>query len=322
MKHLSKFAAILVTAAFVCLAFTGCSEPTVDTPETPTSGGNGGTPTYTVTISSTIEKGTVTASKTSGITAGETITLTVTPEDGYTLTILTVKNGEENVTITNNAFTMPNANVSVNATFSRILAQGKMGIYAVPKEIGDIVFTDGSATPYTEFTEENSMTNEQKAAAVAVIFDTENKLGVGLNTASKKWCVMEASAWESAQYATSMDNGKVNTDEIAGLSDYGEDKYPGVYFCTSYSAGNLTGGWYLPAKSELQKLYDNREAVGNAFTALGKTNPFESDMYYSSSQFDSWIYGVHTLNFADGTWGSYNKAAGYDYFKVCAVRAF
>lgn len=314
MKHLSKFAAILVTAAFVCLAFAGCSEPTVDTPETPT---------YTVTISSTIEKGTVTASKTSGIAAGETITLTVTPEDGYALETLTVKNGEENVTVTSNAFTMPSANVTVSANFSRILAHDKMGIYAVPKEIGDIVFNDGSVTPYTEFTEENSITDEQKAAAVAVIFDAENKLGVGLNTPSDTHilCVEEASAWATAQYATSMDNGKANTDEIAGLSDYSEDKYPGFYFCTSYSEGNFTSGWYLPAKNELQKLYDNRETVGNVFSAFGKTNPFESGIYYSSSQHEL-KYFVYALNFANGNWSSHNKRAGYDYYKVCAVRAF
>ena len=304
MKHLSKFAALLVTGAFVCLAFTGCPHVATES-TTPVK------PTYTVTISDGIENGTVTASKTNGITAGETITLTVTPE-----------NGEENVTVTSNAFTMPNANVTVSATFKLIYIGSKAPSAA--KALGDIVFTDGSATPYTEFTEENSMTDDQKNAAVAVIFDAENKLGVGLNMLYMIWCKYDATAFNTDEYAKSLDDGKANTDEIAGLSDYSEDKYPAFYFCTSYSEGNFTSGWYLPAKSELQKLYDNREAVGNAFTALGKTNPFTVNTYYhSSSQYDNTnnIYTGYTyaFNFFTCDWCHSSKT---NCLRVCAVRAF
>ena len=59
------------------------------------------------------------------------------------------------------------------------------------KEVGDVVFTDGSASSYT-----TEFTSTQKKAAVAVIFDAEKKLGVGLNTASQKaWCVEDAEAF-------------------------------------------------------------------------------------------------------------------------------
>ena len=73
--------------------------------------------TYTITIASGIENGTVMASKTSA-TVGEAITLTITPDTGYKIDTLTVKNGDEDVTVTDGTFTMPKNNVTVSATFS------------------------------------------------------------------------------------------------------------------------------------------------------------------------------------------------------------
>ena len=83
-----------------------------------TSGGDDPTK-YTVTIASGIENGTVTANPTSAA-AGETITLTATPSTGYQLATLTVQNGTADVTVTNNAFTMPAGNVTVSATFTAL----------------------------------------------------------------------------------------------------------------------------------------------------------------------------------------------------------
>ena len=86
------------------------------------------------------------------------------------------------------------------------------------KEVGDIVFNDGSATPYTE---DLTLTEEQKAAAIAIIFykgsglnsdiyngtylegnakwitgdtTTSRTLGVGLKHASFSWCKSSAIA--------------------------------------------------------------------------------------------------------------------------------
>ena len=49
---------------------------------------------------------------------GETVTLTVTPATGYVLSSLTVTQGETEVTVTNNAFTMPAGDVTVSAAFA------------------------------------------------------------------------------------------------------------------------------------------------------------------------------------------------------------
>lgn len=74
---------------------------------------------YRVSISGSIENGTVTASPTEA-TVGETITLTVTPNNGYQLDKLyyiATGTTTTEVPITGMTFTMPAANVTVYATF-------------------------------------------------------------------------------------------------------------------------------------------------------------------------------------------------------------
>lgn len=80
------------------------------------------TTTYSITIDDGIENGEVTASKTTEIEEGESITLTITPADGYELEMLTV--GSENVTsdVVDDEYTfnMPANNVVVTATFKEV----------------------------------------------------------------------------------------------------------------------------------------------------------------------------------------------------------
>ena len=227
---------------------------------------------FTVTITDGISGGTVTTDKTTA-KAGETITLTITPESNYILTGFSVKNGETDIDITTTGntrtFTMPAANVMVRATF-RLPVQGKIGIYSAPSEVGDVVFSDGSVSPYSE-----SFTEQQKNAAVAVIFDSEKKLGMGFITKrGLRWCNSDVLAYNTCEYNEDKDNGKTNTDAIANLEDYNEDNYPAFYFCINYTATGFTRGWYIPALNELQKLYDNKSIVENTFIALEKGNPF------------------------------------------------
>ena len=88
----------------------------------PSSGGGGGVLSiYDITIAKT-ENGTVTVSPKS-VKQGDAVTITVTPNEGYTLETLTAldKNGKE-IKLTDNGsgkytFTMPASNVTVEATF-------------------------------------------------------------------------------------------------------------------------------------------------------------------------------------------------------------
>ncbi|MBR1721551.1 MAG: hypothetical protein IJ727_03550 [Treponema sp.] len=117
---------------------------------------------------------------------GETVTLTVNANSGYELCSLTVKDANSNevslTTVTKDSeytFTMPESNVSVTAVFAEEVKN--------THNVGDIVLKDGTFIPYSE---DLTLTSEQKANAVAVIFYAGNKsdtlgartLGVGLKT--------------------------------------------------------------------------------------------------------------------------------------------
>ena len=78
---------------------------------------------YSVTVSEA-DHGTVSADKAEAA-VGETVSLTVTPEEGYELDVLTVKQGEADVEVTEGedgarSFTMPAGAVTVSAAFKTI----------------------------------------------------------------------------------------------------------------------------------------------------------------------------------------------------------
>ena len=79
---------------------------------------------YTITIAEGIANGTVVSDKAEA-EAGETITLTITPAEGYELEKLNVTDAEENVVEVgkDNTFTMPAANVTISASFKQASVQ-------------------------------------------------------------------------------------------------------------------------------------------------------------------------------------------------------
>lgn len=96
---------------------------TGDTPEPPVKDK------YTITINSSIVNGSVSASLTQA-EAGTQITLTATPDEGYKFDAWDVKDAANNkVTVTNNQFTMPAANVTVSATFREVSAGYSLPFY-------------------------------------------------------------------------------------------------------------------------------------------------------------------------------------------------
>ena len=95
---------------------------------------------YTITTGSPAN-GSVAADKSSAV-AGETITLTPTPEDGYKLSAWDVyKTGDATtkVSVTNNQFTMPAYGVTISGTFAESVV---LYDYSVMAEAGNKSFTD------------------------------------------------------------------------------------------------------------------------------------------------------------------------------------
>ena len=145
----------------------------------------------------------------------------------------------------------------------RIEVTGKLGKYGSPYEVSDIVFNDGSATPYTA---QLTLTDEQKAAAIAVIFykgkglnngndkTTSRTLGVGLkHGGSIAWCTSSANAYgkkittilctasgNTGAYTFNGDkNGSDNLEQIEAFEGVDDTataaNYPAFYFAKQYN---------------------------------------------------------------------------------------
>ena len=221
----------------------------------------------------------------------------------------------------------------------------------VAKAVGDIVFNDGSATPYTA---ELTLSDEQKAAAIAVIFkvDGGKTLGVGLkhNGSGLAWCTSDAKAYNTniktiqcpASGAagnftfTGDTDGSDNLEQIAsflitaGLADdtTGKDadkRYPAFYFAKNYknTATNLgaayENGWYLPTVAELFDIWKVKATVDAASSLCGGSQ-FGNSYYRSSSQYASNVNYACLLDFYGGDWyGSISRASTTVTFVQCGL---
>ncbi len=210
------------------------------------------------------------------------------------------------------------------------------------KEICDIVFSDGSAIPYST---DLALSSDQKSKAIAVIFcvglecsddDNNRTLGIGLDQASKKkWCTDTANAY-SINISTIQNNkdGSRNFEKIAqfsGVSDTNEEaNYPAFYFAINYesqSRSHVSGtdyetGWYLPSVTELETIHSNKNIIQQAI--LKCDGLFYSGSYWSSSQWtDDETKAIHLVisNSSNGGYGVNYKNTETDKY-VCAIREF
>ena len=225
------------------------------------------------------------------------------------------------------------------------------------KAVGDIVFSDGSATAYTSGL---TLTDEQKAAAVAVIFYAGSAsdilgaktLGVGLkntNDETTKYLAFarDASGNTAEGYNTNITaiqctpsesgDGKAATATFTGdldgsdnwtalcaaVNDEGTSgNYPAWEWVNAYATtANLTGeyasGWYLPTVAELCMLYRAKDTVNAALEKAGGTKI--ADAYHWSSSQSSTNSKAWMVKFDNGKlMDTYKDNKWY----VCGVRAF
>ena len=194
------------------------------------------------------------------------------------------------------------------------------------KAVGDIVFADGSASPYNA-----TLTNAHKHCAVAVIFYTGSNgnfltsdsrtLGVGLQQENKILAANDSKGSTEIVYATG--NGAANMNVIKALSDYGNGaKYPAVKWVDEYRRTEQTynSGWFIPSKDELLELIDTNvmNQVNLALNNLDATSILANTEYWSST-----FSGVH-FAFLPKTDGSGTAYVGNVYYEhmICPVHEF
>lgn len=97
---------------------------------------------------------------------------------------------------------------------------------------------------------------------------------VSVDEESMQWC--DDSVDEITTYATNEYDGAVNTTKL--MNRYDADKYYAAYWCANY--GN---GWYMPAKKELEKIYQNISKINSTLSKYGYSQLTRS-WYWSSTE--------------------------------------
>ena len=357
MKYYQRVLSVLLLVTVISLA--GCSNPSG--PDN-----NGGTTTQKTAGS--ISFATTEMSKLStDSTFTNTLTNTGDGAVSYSSSnpsVATVNASTGEVTIVAPGSTSISATVTDSDTYAyaiktvsytltiRTGVSGKIGSYGKPYAVGDIVFNDGSATPYSS---ELTLTNAQKNAAVAVIFyvGTEcsnntniRTLGVGLahNKSDLKWCIAtsptastnittiqcSASGTAGTRTFTGDKDGSDNFTQLAsfsGVTDTGTAAtYPAWYFAKQYnnqtnshvSGTSYENDWYLPTICELFYIWKNKTIVDAASNLCGG-DKFVDGVYWSSSQSPNNGNLAATLSFSNGDYNYVHKHYGKS---VCAIRTF
>ena len=191
------------------------------------------------------------------------------------------------------------------------------------KAIGDIIFNDGSAIPYTA---ELTLTDEQKSKAIAVIFkvDGSKAYGVGLVHSENKlaWCLYTSKGYNTNftdlqctasgsgdDYSFTGDtDGSDNFEKIGKALGADDDtgtpgNYPAFEFAINYKdqvnshvkGTSYENGWYLPAVAELFDIWKVKSTV-NAASCLCGGFQFNDTVnyrgaYWSSSRSDTFYTG-------------------------------
>lgn len=224
------------------------------------------------------------------------------------------------------------------------------------KAVGDIVFNDGSATPYTNV---SWLSYDSKMAAVAVIFYAGSSddvlgaktLGVGLKQSweiagafagdkttgfttnfTEIQCTPSASGNGAARTATFTGDldGSDNWAKICATDTTAEENaetnYPAFYKVNNYGTTyNVRGddyqsGWYLPTVAELSMLYRVKDTVNAVMLGVLKGDASNlHGTYTSSSQCSSDDEQVWQVDFSNGNISPLIKNS-YNYCR--AIRAF
>ena len=132
--------------------------------------------------------------------------------------------------------------------------------------------------------------NGKEGVVFEVSADGHHGKIVSLYVVERRWCTKEQYDREIVVGASSMTDGKANTDKVMARSD--SDVYPAFEWCRSKGQD-----WYLPAKDELESIYAAKEKINVTLERLGKIKLGGIRWHWSSTECDEFsAWGVYMGN--------------------------
>ncbi len=148
---------------------------------------------------------------------------------------------------------------------------------------------------------------------LGVVFETKSggmhgKI-VSVDEEKMQWC--DYSVYEIATYATNEYDGAVNTAKL--MNRYDADEYYAACWCADYGYG-----WYMPAKKELEKIFQNKSKINSTLSKYGYSI-LRDNCYWSSTEVVDIEFCAWYVFMPDGRADTYLK---YNDDYVRAVSAF
>lgn len=243
--------------------------------------------TYTITNNTAADAhGTVTANEYA--VAGEIVNLTVTPDKDYELESLTVKQGETEITVTDNKFEMPAGAVTVTATFKEAVPQ-KINIGTI--ENGSVSADLSEATVGTTVT--LTVTPAEDCRLVEVIVNGGAVEVTKVNDTTYTFVMPNAEVSVNATFEKIPHNITVNTSENGTVVSDKETATNGETVTLTWTA---TEGYKL-GKITVADAEGNEVTVDQGLTTCTFTMP-ASDVTVDA------VFEEILIVSADITWGS------------------
>ena len=197
-------------------------------------------------------------------------------------------------------------------------------------KIGDILYSDMSCNTNVVISK----------TPIGVVFDTTNRLAVGLRQDSSFRAIWSADSFDvtglnnlNSNLATADWQGKKNTQIVLEYCKANGKSCPAFEYVSNYKTeGTQAGDWYLPAGGELTAIYKNLDSINKSLTLVGGSNILYSHVtspayYFSSSENSSneaWALYIYYHDYAETNVGylTAHSKSKTDYVMVVPVLAF
>ena len=114
---------------------------------------------------------------------------------------------------------------------------------------------------------------------------------VSVDEEKMRWC--DDSVYKIATYATNEYDGAVNTAKL--MNRYDADKYYAAYWCADYGYG-----WYMPAKKELEKIFQHKSKINSTLSKYGYSQLTDYSFYWSSTEYVGYEFSACGVYMDDG----------------------